>query len=181
MNIRTIVHQEGDMTRKPVRATPLWRRRSSVVAALVVLLAIGVGAAIAALVPSDSSATYRSAPASVEPVVSPVGPAGQCVLSDGPFDAEYLLALIASLPEDAGARIAASLSPQTQHLVGSAAVAAAFGSSNTVSSPDAPTLAGVLSRLSLTDRTAVLNELPPDISAEVAPLTEVALIPACSP
>jgi hypothetical protein len=176
MNIRTVVHEDRDIARK-ISTAPLWRRRSFVVAALVAMLAIGVGATIAALVPSDSSATDRS----VERVASPVGPAGQCLVSEGPIDAEYLLALIASLPEDTGARIAASLSPQTQQLVGGAAAAAAFGSANTVSAPDAPTLAGVLSRLSLADRTAVLNELPPDISAEVAPLTEVALIPACSP
>jgi hypothetical protein len=91
------------------------------------------------------------------------------------------LALEVTLPKDAGARMVASLSPQTQQLVVGAALAATFGSSNTVSAPDAPTLAGVLSRLSFPDRTAVLNELPPDISAEVAPLTDVALIPACSP
>jgi hypothetical protein len=73
------------------------------------------------------------------------------------------------------------LSPETQQLVVGAALAAGFGSANTVSAPDPPTLAGVLSRLSLADRTAVLNQLPPDISADVAALTEVASIPACSP
>ena len=181
MNTRTVLHQEGDITRQPVPSTPFWRRRSFVVAALVALFAAGVGAAIGALVSSDSSVTYRSAPTPVERVASPVVPAGQCVVSDGPLDGNYLLALIASMPEDAGARIAAALSPEVQELVGGAAVAAAFGSSNAVSAPDAPTLAGVLSRLSLADRTAVLNELPPDVSADVASLTDVALIPACSP
>jgi hypothetical protein len=162
-------------------ATPFWRRRSFVVVALVALLAAGAGAAIAALVSSDSSVTSRPAPPPVEHATTPGEPAGQCVVSDGPFDAAYLAALIGSLPGGAGARIGASLSPQVQLLVGGAALDAAFGSSNTVSVPDAPTLAGILSRLSLADRAAVLNQLAPDVSAEVAPLIEVAAIPACSP
>jgi hypothetical protein len=161
-------------------ATSFWRRRSFVVAVLVALVAVGVGVSVAALRSTDSSPTIRSTSTPVGAATNPRGPGGaQCTVPDGSFDGQYLLALIASMPDDSRARLATSLSPPVQQLLGNAARPGSF---EVPSGPpgDAPTLAGVLSRLSVADRAAVLNELPPNVSAEVAPLSEIAAIPTCS-
>ena len=46
----------------PLPSIPRWRGRSIAVIALVALLAAGAGAAVGALLASDSTVTYRSAP-----------------------------------------------------------------------------------------------------------------------
>ena len=159
-------------------ATPFWRRRSFVVAALVALLVVSVGAAIGALVSSDSSVTSRSAPAPVEQAVSPVGSVNACAVQ--PAAGVTLLALIASMPDGAGTRMAGSLSPQALQLIGEAVQSAAILSWGFAPAPDAPTLAAALSRLPTADSAVVINALAPDVQADVGTaLSNIASLPTC--
>jgi hypothetical protein len=160
---------------------PFWRRRLVVVAAFVALLAAGAGVAIGALGASDSSVTYRyrTAPAPVEPAASPLRSTTSCTAA-GPDAGSSLLALVASMPDGAGTRMIASLSPQAQQLAGDAAYSAAYVSWEQAPAPDAPTLAAVLSRLPTTDSAVVLNMLAPDVSTDVAAsLNNIASLPSC--
>ena len=114
------------VTRSPLM--PVWRRGSILAIVLVVLLALGVGTVLGMLLASDSSVTYRAVPAPAAPAVQTaipaVGAASACVV-DG-SDGVSLLTLIGSMHNGDGARMAASLSPQVQRLVGDAAFGAQY-------------------------------------------------------
>jgi hypothetical protein len=151
------------VTRSPL--IPLWRRGSVLATVLLVLLALAAGTVLGTILESDSSVTYRAVPASPVQAASPaVGAEGACVV-DG-ADGVSLLTLIASMPNGAGARIASSLSPQVQQLVGDAAFApyVDWGGATT---PDAPTLAVAVAPLSVADRQVVLGSLAPELRADV--------------
>jgi len=144
---------------------PVWRRGSVLATVLLVLLALGAGTVLGTILASDSTVTYRAVPASPVQAASPaVGAASACVV-DG-ADGVSLLSLIASMPSGAGARIASSLSPQVQQLVGDAAYSpyVDWGAATT---PDAPTLAIAVAPLSVADRQVVLSSLAPELRAEV--------------
>jgi hypothetical protein len=151
------------VTRSP--PIPVWRRGSVLATVLVVLLALGVGTVLGTIIASDSSVTYHAVPASPAQAASPaVGAEGACVV-DG-ADGVSLLTLIASMPNGAGARIASSLSPQVQQLVGDAAFAP-YVDWGTATTPDAPTLAVAVAPLSVADRQVVLGSLAPALRADV--------------
>jgi hypothetical protein len=152
------------VTRGPL--IPVWRRGSVLATVLVVLLALGVGTVLGMILASDSSVTYRAAPASPVQTASPaVGAASACVV-DG-ADGVSLLTLIASMPNGAGARIATSLSPQVQQLVSDAAFGGQYADWGTATTPDAPTLAIAVAPLSVADRQVVLSSLAPELRADV--------------
>src|SRR5262245_10504249 len=95
---------------------PVWRRGSVLATVLIALLALGAGTVLGTVLANDSSVTHRAVPAPVTDAASPsVGAASACVVDAA--DGVPLLTLIASMPNGAGARIAASLSPQAQQLV----------------------------------------------------------------
>ena len=152
----------------PSRNIPIWRKRSFLVVAGVVVLALGVGVAVRAIVASDSSTTSPTQAASTPagPVTFDGGPGGFGCPAPGPIDGDYLLALIASSPN--GPQIGAALSPQASQLLGDAVVGAATTSGFVVSPPDAVTLFGVLARLGAADRDAVMPLLPAEMQAELA-------------
>jgi hypothetical protein len=165
----------------PSPSVPLWRRRTFVVVAGVVVLAVAVGVAVRAVVVSDSTTATQSTHAAVPQVGVPVFDGGPALLdacvAPTPVDGAYLLALIASSPN--GRQIAASISPQANRLVSDAAEAAATSPSAVVTSPDAITLFGVLARLGPADRAAVTPLLPTDMQAELAGIGNVAPYLTC--
>src|SRR5690348_3615263 len=115
---------------------PVWRRGSVLATVLIVLLALGAGTLLGSVLASDSSVTYRAAPAPAAHTASPtVGTASACVV-DG-ADGVSLLTLIASMHDAAGARIATSLSPQVQQLVSDAAFSAQYVDWRGATTPDA--------------------------------------------
>jgi hypothetical protein len=138
----------------PVPSIPRWRGRSIAVVALVALLAAGAGAAIGALLASDSSVTYRSA-ATPPPTFTPPAPAT-------PWAGNVLLAVVTTVPE--GEAQIASLSPHVQQMIGEAADAAARGDYLPVM-PDTETLFGLVASLAPADRVVIMGLLPPGTDA----------------
>ena len=152
------------VTRSPL--IPVWRRGSVLATVLLVLLALGAGTVLGTVLAGDSSVTYRAVPASPVQAASPtVGAASACVV-DG-ADGVSLLTLIASMPNGAGTRIATSLSPHVQQLVGDAAFDAQYVDWNAATTPDAPTLAVAVAPLGVADRQVVLSSLTPELRADV--------------
>jgi len=158
---------------------PVWRRGSVLAMVLAVLLALGAGTVLGTLLASDSSVTYRAAPAPVAHAArQAVGVPSACVV-DGD-DGVSLLTLIASMPNGAGARIATSLSPQLQQLVGDAAFGAQYVDWGSATTPDAVTLAVAVAPLGVADRQVVLSSLTPALHADVdSALDAVAMNTAC--
>jgi hypothetical protein len=158
---------------------PVWRRGSVLATVLAVLLALGAGTVLGTLLASDSSVTYRAVPAPAAHVASPaVGAKSECVV-DG-ADGVSLLTLIASMHDGAGTRIATSLSPQVQQLVGDAAFGAQYIDSRAATTPDAVTLAVAVAPLGVADRQLVLSSLAPALRADVeSSLDVVAMNAAC--
>ena len=151
------------VTRSPM--IPVWRRGSVLATVLVVLLALGAGTVLGTFLASDSSVTYRAVPAPAAQAASPtVGAASACVV-DG-ADGVSLLTLIASMHKGAGARIATSLSPQMQQLVGDAAFGAQYVDWGAATTPDAVTLATAVAPLGVADRQVVLSSLAPELRAD---------------
>jgi hypothetical protein len=163
----------------PTPSITFWRRRSFVVTTLVALLALAAGTAIGALVASDSSVTYRSAPASPAQATSRVGSVSACTADAE--DGVVVLALIASMPDGAGTRMAASLSPPAQELVSNATFAAPYVSWDTAIAPDAPTVAVAVAPLDVADRQVVLSGLAPERRADVeTSLDRIAASASCT-
>ncbi len=152
------------VTRSPL--IPLGRRGSVLAMVLVVVLALGVGTVLGTVLASDSSVTYRAAPAPAARAASPaVGAASACVVDAA--DGVSLLTLIASMPNGAGARVATSLSPQVQQLVSDAAFSAQYVDWSSATTPDAVTLATAVAPLSVADRQVVMSSLAPELQADV--------------
>ena len=152
------------VTRSPL--IPVWRRGSVLATILVVLLALGAGTVLGLVLASDSSVTYRAAPAPVAQAASPaVGAASACVV-DG-ADGVSLLSLFASMHNGVGARVATSLSPQVQQLVSDAAFSAQYVDWGAARTPDPVTLAIAVAPLSVADREVVLSSLAPALRADV--------------
>jgi hypothetical protein len=165
------------VTRRPL--IPVWRRGSVLAAVVAVLLAPGAGIVLGTVLASDSSVTYRAVPAPAVDAASPaVGAASACVV-DG-ADGVSLLTLIASMPNGAGARLVASLSPQVQQLISDAAFGAQYVDWGAATTPDAVTLATAVAALSVADREVVLSNLAPGLRADVgSALDAVAMNTAC--
>jgi hypothetical protein len=160
---------------------PLWRRRSFLVVVGVVVLALGIGAAVRAIVATDSTTASRPAQAAATPAGLPVfdgGPFFIACPAPGPLDGGYLLALISSSAN--GPQILASLSPEASQLVSDAAVGAATSSGAVVDPPDAVTLFGVLARLGPADRAAVTRLLPAEMQAELSGIGKDAQYFSCA-
>ena len=165
------------VTRSPL--VPVWRRGSILATVFVVLLALGAGTVLGTVLASDSSVTYRAVPAPAAQATSPaVGAASACVV-DG-SDGVSLLALIASMPNGAGAQLAASLSPPVRQLVSDAAFSAQYVDWGAATTPDAVTLAIAVAPLGVADRQVVLSSLAPGLEADVvSALDAVAMNTAC--
>ena len=152
------------VTRSPL--VPTWRRGSVLATVAAVLLALVIGTVLGTVLATDSSVTYRAVPASPVHTVSPaVGAESACAV-DG-ADGVSLLPLIASMPNGAGTRMAASLSPQVQQLVSDAAFSAQYVDWGSATTPDAVTLAIAVAPFSVADRQVVLTSLAPEQRADV--------------
>jgi hypothetical protein len=77
------------------------------------------------------------------------------------------LTLIASMHNAASARIATSLSPRLQELVGDAGFGAQYLDWGAAKTPDAVTLAVAVAPLGVADREVVLSNLAPALRADV--------------
>ena len=141
----------------PVPSIPRWRGRSIAVIALVALLAAGTGAAVGALLASDSTVTSQSAPTQ-QPEFTPA-PAI-------PWSGNALLAVVTSVP--GGEAKVASLSPPVQEMISEAAQALGWAEYYVPVMPDTETLFGVLANLGSADRAVILGLLPPETDAAFA-------------
>ena len=146
----------------PTNAMPGWRRRTLLIVAAVIVVALAVGAVVTVVATRDSSTATRTA-SEVTPVAAQRR--GPGCLEPSPRDGAYLVALIASSPN--GQQIGASVSPRTRQLVSDATRLAA-SSGAPVSPPDAATLFGVLARLGPADFDAVIPLLPSEMQAQLA-------------
>jgi len=158
---------------------PAWRRGSVLATAVVVLLALGAGTVLGMVLANDSTVTYRAAPASpVQTAIPTAGAASACVVDAA--DGVPLLALIASMHNGGGARLASSLSPQVQQLVNDAAFSAQYVDWGAATTPDAVTLAIAIAPLAVADRQVVLSNLAPALRADVeSGLDAVTMNTAC--
>ena len=135
---------------------PLRSRTLLLAATALAVVLLAVSAGVAALVSDGSSDTSSSA---APPVA--VAPADSC-----PGDTGALLATIVAIPVAEHTRIMRSLSREAAAMVRAAATSSAL--TNTIATmPDAPTLAGVLSRISPSDSAVILNSLAPQTRAAV--------------
>src|SRR5262245_41649683 len=120
-------HMTQHVVATPSRNIPIWRKRSFLVVGAVLVLALGVGAGVRAMVSNDSTTATQSSQAgsaSSGPVTFEGGPVSFGCPPPGPLDGDYLVALIASSPN--GPQIGASLSPRASQLMGDAVLGMAF-------------------------------------------------------
>lgn len=161
----------------PTSSTRLGRRRYSIVVALVALLAAGAGAAVGALVASDQSVIYRSAPA--QPTAA--GPVDSITSAGGRYG-NALLAVVTATPSET-TQLVSSLSPAARRVIGNAAQANAAARVSSIwpapyppAMPDNATLMGLLTNLDPADRSVILRVLAPEAQADFQALMNGAAI-----
>jgi hypothetical protein len=145
---------ETVITRAPVRG---WNR-TGVIVGLFVVVAIGVGAAIAALSSGGSESSVRQA----APAAAPVPPSLMLCGND----ATNLVATMATLPGNVQAEVVGKLSPQLANAIGT--LASYTDASALPPAPDTTTLGAVLTRVGQADRNTIIASLPADQGAAVS-------------
>ena len=139
-------------------------RRRGRIAGLLATAALAAGTIAFAFATSPTDAAPKAG-YDVQPASPAVGAASACTV-DGP-DGVALLMLIASMHDGAGTRLAASLSPQVQQLVGDAAFGAQYVDWGAATTPDPDTLAVAVAPMHEADRNVVLSSLAPELRADV--------------
>jgi hypothetical protein len=125
---------------------------------VVLVCAVAVAALIVAIVSSRSDRSVQAQTVARAPVAQV---ADRCAT-----DGANLLGALSTVPAETTAGIVHEISPQTRGMLADAAQIAKTAGTPLI--PDAPGLAGVLSRINGTDAEAIMNVLPSSTRAAVS-------------